>query len=168
MSDVAYRAVLASPPPAAVGQPFDVALRVQDLRPPGVYSPIRNGVAYAQRPRPRGVFAAYLNLFWDQSLATVVSVQHATPYPNGRFYQQVYGGLLKCGAFAGSFSPLGSYEFEFARVRFLAQAAGEFELQLSAHNMGLYNTLVYAAPEVESQLILPEQISVAGVFVNIT
>jgi hypothetical protein len=142
------------------GQKFDVAVIVQDLRPDGTYEPLPGRVL----DKPRGVFAAYVNITFDYRRAKIDTVQYGTVYKNGKRGYLTYAGIKELGAFAG-LSPLGKYAYEVVRLNCTAKTAGaiEFVPSFGILTRPACDTLVYAAMGIESQRVAVDKIKVSSV-----
>jgi hypothetical protein len=100
-----------------VGQPFDLALFVQDLRPAGEYISWDGST----QPLKRGVFAAYAKVQFNTAAIQVGAVNWTSSiYVNGKQFVPSSTGIAAVGAFDG-FSEIGTELLEVCRVRCTAQ-----------------------------------------------
>jgi hypothetical protein len=164
---------LQAPQTLKLGQNYELALIVQDLRPEGTWTPTWGQNAGKPQDRPRGVFAAYVKADFDAYALYPRTVNFSPTYMGGRKAALTTRGYLVLGAF-GSLHPLGSFPIEVARARVTARKLGTHEIKLSV--LGLqspaYDTLVYAVPKLagpdgEDQRIPPNSIAVGTVAVTI-
>lgn len=97
-----------------VGEVADLAVFVRDLRPNGTWTNAKG----QQVPLVRGVFAAYLNLSFNYNNAQVVadSFRFGPAYPNGLENHAAKGSYTDTGAFASSFTGLGTTPYELFRM----------------------------------------------------
>lgn len=138
-----------------VDQTFDVAVIVQDLRPNETYRALvmsRGRLVYADFPKPRGVFSAYVNLAFDEYTANLQAIKFTSPiYVNGRHKSVVPHGVNELGAFAGS-SPVGKSAYEVCRISLWALQEGELVITPNVdglENHPAYKTLLYGVPGVD-------------------
>lgn len=99
----------------SVGQSFNLNAYVEDIR-----------------QTPQGVFAAYLDVIYDSSLASVNgTIKHATVFSNGRSGNAATPGLIdEVGAFTQS--TLGAGEALLFTVPFVANSVGTLDLVADA------------------------------------
>ena len=147
------------------GQTFDLAVIVQDLRAEGQY--VRPASIYgpaATLDRPRGVFGAYCQCFFDYRLATVLSVQYSPFYPNGKLSRIGLAGLREFGGMA-NMSQLGTAPVEVIRANMLARGGGTLNFKPTFGGLlsPVCDTVVHAAIDgIESQYVPPAQIEAVG------
>jgi cyclophilin family peptidyl-prolyl cis-trans isomerase len=101
------------------------------------------------RPSATGVFSFYEDVTYNGALATPTAnaITFGTQYGNGRAGDTATAGLLdEIGSFAGSLSGLGSTEYLFYTVTFVAQKAGTLTFTGDApdvspfHDIGVYDS----------------------------
>jgi hypothetical protein len=113
----------------APGQQFALHIYVRDLR-----------------AQPHGVFAGYLDVRWDSSLASVVdNIQYSERYFNGLSGNPPLAGLMnEVGGFSGPSEARGG-TYELFAVRMLATGAGRLVFASDpADVIPSHNTLIYA------------------------
>lgn len=130
-----------------VNDEVDVVLYVRDLRPPGTWygTKLVNGVNITKTwPLVRGVFAAYADMPFDNTVLGLESVAFNQTYANGQRLVNVGGFLDDTGAFTGSVAGLGTSKQELMRFRFKC-SWGDTTLQCYFNSIQTpeYDTLVY-------------------------
>lgn len=153
-----------------VGELADVAVFVRDLRPNGYWTNYKG----QQLPLVRGVFAAYLNLAFTYNFVQVVadSFHFGAAYPNGLENHAAKGSYLDTGAFASSFTGLGTTPYELLRFTVKGVRTGKAVFTPSFNvTRPKCDTLVYgnigANPPEESHVGIAD-ISVAPLNFSVT
>lgn len=169
-------------PYLVVGQVFDLAITVRDLRPCGTYT--YKGLT---KPRVRGVYAAYCDVLYDKARARLFGLSSQFPTPPEFFGAFTFGPqftlsqfafdgpdrINELGAAAGASMGGGTAAVELARVRMQARKAGplSFSPDISQLPLPLCNTLLYgniaATPPEDEFRIEPEFIQLVPVTVNV-
>jgi len=155
-----------------VGQKFDLVMSVQDLRPAGTYFNPNYGLTLA---KARGVFAAYTDILFNQNLVQVNwngGWVFSPQYPNGQFIQAGLNRIDEVGAFASSFSGLGTGLVEVVRINCTGRAIGinTFTPSFIKLEHPIHDTLVYgniACDPPEQSYVDITDISITSATINI-
>jgi hypothetical protein len=102
------------------------------------------------RDEPKGVFAAYADVTWDQNLATVTGpIQYGAIYANGKDGNTAQPGLIdEAGAFAGG-SGLDGGSYEVFRVSMRATSGGALSFALNpADVLPQHEVLIFGSNDV--------------------
>lgn len=106
-------------------------------------------VVYAQDtgPAPEGVFAAYLDIEFDSSLATAQEIQHNAGFPEQNTGTISSGLIDEAGAFT-TVAPSTPDRQELLRVVLRADSPGELTISSNpADNLPLHDALVFGQPD---------------------
>lgn len=152
--------VIAQPNGVKQNTKFDVILYAKDERLPATYT--YNG---AKAACPRGVFAAYLNIYADPGVLKINGVEFNGRFPNGRIYRDNGGVFL--GALGGVALGGGPVRAEVCRIKFQTLSLytpENFSTVVSMNVAGLakplYDTLVYGMEiNLARELNMPNEIS---------
>jgi len=156
-----------------VGQKFDLVLLVQDLRPAGTYFNPNYGLTLN---KARGVFAAYTDILFNQNLVQVNwngGWIFSPQYPNGQFIQAGLNRIDEVGAFASSFSGLGTGLIEVVRIDCTGRAVGinTFTPSCAKLERPMHDTLVYgniACDPPEQSYVDVTEITLTPVSISVT
>ncbi len=159
-TDLAGNAIMTIP----VGSEFLVQATVQDLRP--------NGLDPFNNPLVRGVFSAYMDLTYAQSMTSLAAnpLVFGPAYPNDQSGNTSVPGLIdEVGAFDGV-SSLGTAPKVLFTAKFHADAAGIAAFNLDpADLLPAHQILVYGNDTVgESSFVALDQVNFVGASINIS
>jgi hypothetical protein len=166
----------------AVGQVFDMAIAVRDLRPSGTYT--YRGLT---RPLVRGVYAAYCDVLYDKTRARLFGLSSQLPTPTEFFLAFTFGPqftlsqlafdgtdrINELGAAAGATTGGGTTAVELARVRMQTRKAGPLTFTPDINQLPhpLCDTLLYgniaATPPEDQFRIEPEFIELTPATINV-
>lgn len=151
-----------------VGSTFDLAISVQDLRPPGTWT-----YKGAQEAKIRGVFAAYCDVLYVGSGMNLTgnavpperNFTFAPLYQNGTNVELLPNRLHDLGSFfAGDWTQgAGTDPVEVVRWNMTAKAAGNYQVRMVFGSVSPWcNTLVFGnkgADPPEESYVAPQQIT---------
>lgn len=167
-----------------VGKTITVTVNVADLRPQGEY-PYNNEV----KPLIRGVYAAYIGLYFDKAYAstgidpTYTPARQAwafrnactfyTPYTNGKLAVEGPFGVSRIGAFSTDFDGLDPDSvYPVVSFKLIALKVGQLVIQSNTRSLKypMDDTLVYgnlAATPIEHSYVHPSAITIGRAVVDI-
>ena len=151
----------------AAGTNFFLTLTVQDLRAQDTWLPQFGVNAGKIVARPRGLFSAYCNIFYDTNYVRTelgkTNPRFSPMFPNYPSCKPTPAGLMCTGSFA-SFSPTGRSSVELMRILMLAATPNneEFFLSVSDLDSPTYDTTVFGVPGLEERRVLPDNIELIG------
>lgn len=152
-----------------VGQTFDLAVFVRDLRPNGTWKD-DNGTT---KPLIRGVFAAYVDVPVDNTITQLTGgMKFGTDFPNGRRLGMETNFVNDCGGFSGAFSGTGTGSKELFRIRLKCVAPGTAVFSPSVANLQRpdHDTLIFgniAADPPEQSFVDPSEVRVSAATVTV-
>ena len=152
-----------------VGQAFDLAVFVRDLRPRGTWTD-PHGVA---KELERGVYAAYVDVPIDDTVtATTGGMKFGEAFANGRRLRLEANFVNDCGGFSAAFQGTGTGAKELFRVRLKGVAPGTVVFAPSVVTLQRpeCDTLVFgnlAADPPEPSYVAVEEVKISAATVTV-